>query len=231
MPALVGTGPGLLPLTGGGKALYNTKMNTCPQCKTQFQSIKSKFYCSERCRKKAEKKRNRARGAPLRKAKHEAWLAEQIPKWNALRIERLDARLEKDRLAALASIERRRVIEARALARSRPVYVKDKVQTAARLEARSEARDGCRIWLGEVNTDGYGQIGIGRFRFRVHRVAYFITRGAIPAGMDVLHTCDVPLCINPDHLYAGTPKDNATDMVRRGRAHVERVNGRFAKAD
>jgi hypothetical protein len=51
-----------------------------------------------------------------------------------------------------------------------------------------------------------------------HRYAYEITKGPIPPGMLVMHSCDNPRCVNPNHLSLGTPKDNTQDMLRKGRS-------------
>jgi HNH endonuclease len=50
-----------------------------------------------------------------------------------------------------------------------------------------------------------------------HRVAYVLTHGEIPDGVDVLHSCDFPPCVRPDHLFAGTHQDNMTDAMKKGR--------------
>lgn len=80
----------------------------------------------------------------------------------------------------------------------------------------------CWIWQGTVLADGYGQYGLGVER-RAHRISYLLTHGDIPEGMHVLHHCDVPLCVRPDHLYAGTERDNAKDRESRGRASDARL--------
>lgn len=80
------------------------------------------------------------------------------------------------------------------------------------------AETGCHLWTGKPNHNGYGRIGIGRKDYLVHRVSYELQVGPIPDGLYVCHKCDVRLCLNPEHLFVGTPKDNLHDMMRKGRA-------------
>ena len=74
----------------------------------------------------------------------------------------------------------------------------------------------CWQWRGST-AKGYGQMKAGGKVLRAHRMAYEIVHGDIPVDLHVLHSCDNPLCCNPAHLRAGTPKDNAADMIERGR--------------
>lgn len=89
----------------------------------------------------------------------------------------------------------------------------------ARLRSRIELdANKCWIWCGSKTRDGYGVLGIGRgHQVRAHRASFAAYKGPIPSGAQVCHSCDVPLCINPDHLFLGTAKDNAVDMRRKGR--------------
>lgn len=76
---------------------------------------------------------------------------------------------------------------------------------------------GCWIWTGGLNAHGYGQIrDQGRNR-RVHRVVWELIREAIPVGAVLCHTCDIPACCNPEHLFVGSMADNSADMVAKGR--------------
>lgn len=79
--------------------------------------------------------------------------------------------------------------------------------------------EGCWMWEGWPATpNAYGGFQVVNKKFLAHRVAYALTKGAIPAGMFVCHHCDNPKCVRPDHLFLGTPLDNMRDMHRKGRA-------------
>jgi len=77
--------------------------------------------------------------------------------------------------------------------------------------------DGCWIFQGARSTDGYGQVRHDGRTERVHRLAWEAANGPIPADMRVCHSCDVPACCNPAHLFLGTQQDNVTDMIEKGR--------------
>lgn len=86
-----------------------------------------------------------------------------------------------------------------------------------------EPMSGCWLWRGAVRGGGYGEIGIGSKTDKTasmraaHRVSYELFVGKIPPKMNILHSCDMPLCVNPDHLFVGTQADNCRDRARKGR--------------
>ena len=75
---------------------------------------------------------------------------------------------------------------------------------------------GCWLWTGTRQPQGYGRLNIDRQKLLAHRLSFEINVGPIPDGLCVLHTCDVKACVRPDHLYAGTRRDNARDVIERG---------------
>lgn len=81
-----------------------------------------------------------------------------------------------------------------------------------------EPNSGCWLWIGNLFVSGgYGDFKDNGKRVRAHVYSYKIHKGKIPVGKFILHTCDMPCCVNPDHLYAGTPKQNTDDCIRRNR--------------
>lgn len=75
---------------------------------------------------------------------------------------------------------------------------------------------GCFEWRGDT-LNGYGQMRYLGKRQRTHRLSWIAHHGGIPPGLCVLHRCDNPLCINPEHLFLGTRLDNNADKTLKGR--------------
>lgn len=83
---------------------------------------------------------------------------------------------------------------------------------------KSGGDNSCWLWTGKSkHRFGYGFINNGGRVELTHRVAWTLANGEIPAGLQVLHSCDVPSCCNPAHLFIGTASDNVQDMVSKGR--------------
>lgn len=84
---------------------------------------------------------------------------------------------------------------------------------------------GCWIWTASRKPMGYGHMRLRNKDYNAHRVSYEIANGPIPAGMSVMHTCDVTCCVNPAHLKLGTHQANMTDCKEKRRhSHGERSN-------
>lgn len=77
--------------------------------------------------------------------------------------------------------------------------------------------DACWLWRAGKNGVGYGRMRFNGRGDRAHRVSYQLTFGVIPEGLFVLHKCDTPACVRPDHLFLGTQAQNLGDMVTKGR--------------
>ena len=75
----------------------------------------------------------------------------------------------------------------------------------------------CWIWTAAISEGGYGVIQVAGKLVKAHRLSWHLHFGPFRDGLWVLHHCDNPRCVNPSHLFLGTPKDNMQDMMSKGR--------------
>jgi hypothetical protein len=90
---------------------------------------------------------------------------------------------------------------------------------------------GCWIWDHDCDGKGYGRISYRNSRYSAHRMSWMIHHGAIEPGLNVLHKCDVTFCVNPDHLFLGTQKDNMGDCARKKRHQFGERSGASVLTD
>ena len=98
----------------------------------------------------------------------------------------------------------------------------------SKVEVRSE--DECWEWRGSKDNQGYGSVGkIGNKWEKTHRIAYRLSKGDIPNGMCVCHSCDNRSCCNPSHLWLGSHKENMRDMAIKKRAWGTKLDESMVK--
>lgn len=80
-----------------------------------------------------------------------------------------------------------------------------------------EPNSGCWLWLGALDVNRYARFGVKGRNCKASRVSYALYKCEEPGALHVLHKCDTPQCVNPDHLFLGTHQDNVADRVAKGR--------------
>lgn len=103
-----------------------------------------------------------------------------------------------------------------------PCSPADRQRFASKVATVADER-GCLRWLGGKDRDGYGRFALpatispARASIGAHRVAWELANGAIPEGLHVLHKCDNPQCVNPEHLFLGDVRSNSDDKLAKSR--------------
>lgn len=106
-------------------------------------------------------------------------------------------------------------------------------KTADRFWNKVDPTPTCWLWTRATNIQGYGRFWDGEKLVGAHRFSWELHNGSIPVGLFVLHQCDVPSCVNPDHLFLGTHRDNSQDKLNKNREAKGEMNGHaiLAKED
>lgn len=111
------------------------------------------------------------------------------------------------------------------------IPLKERIERNCVLDSRS----GCWLWTSCLDSDGYGYLHNrtmgGAKNMKAHRIAFQEFVGPIPDGKYVCHTCDVPSCVNPAHLWIGNHQENTKDRVRKGRSckGMDRPNAKLTE--
>lgn len=108
---------------------------------------------------------------------------------------------------------------------SRAVSNDMSVEQRLRYHGWTVTASGCWEWNGGLSSKGYGGLWYKGVNYKTHRLAYETWVGPIPEGLHILHSCDNPPCINPEHLRPGTNDENVQDKMNRDRHGYGRMQG------
>ena len=114
-------------------------------------------------------------------------------------------------------------------ARELTVSRNDSIAIVEMLLANASKIGDCLVWRKGKASAGYGQVYYNGGRYQAHRLMFAAINGTVSSNMFVCHTCDNRPCINPDHLFGGTPRDNTQDMISKGRAVFRLVDKNIAR--
>ncbi len=108
----------------------------------------------------------------------------------------------------------------RSCANKKKALTTTRIPVSERFLAKVRKTSSCWIWTASRLLAGYGKMSIRGCRESLaHRISYMLFVGKIPSGLQVLHRCDRPECVNPGHLFLGTQADNLSDCIAKGRSH------------
>lgn len=108
-------------------------------------------------------------------------------------------------------------------------YSKESIISMLESKTTFEPMTGCQLWIYGADKNGYGKLKVNDKHWRAHRLSYLIYKGHLEDSDLVCHKCDTPACINPDHLFLGTPLTNMQDKVKKGRLKNQNMSKTHCK--